>query len=157
MKRRCAGVEITDLSAVAEKHGAVQTITLPGWGGDDAFICKAKRPSLFNMAATGLIPNPLLNTVQQLFTADAKKVNAIELDKQAKALIAMARYALVAPTYDEIIEAGLVLTDEQLLAIYSFALGGVAALEPFRKALRGGPDADGGSVQSQAKRNRKSG
>ena len=64
-------MEITDLSAVAEKHGAVQTITLPGWGGDDAFICKAKRPSLFNMAATGLIPNPLLNTVQQLFTADA--------------------------------------------------------------------------------------
>lgn len=101
---------------------------------------RVRKPTLYNMASTGVIPNPLLETVQQLFMASAKKIEKISLEKQANALIQMARYALVEPTLDDIVAAGLTLTDEQLLALYAFAIGGAAALAPFRQGVRQRPD-----------------
>ena len=100
-----------------------------------------------------MIPNPLLETVQQLFMASAKKIEKISLEKQANALIQMARYALVEPTLDDIVAAGLTLTDEQLLALYAFAIGGAAALAPFRQGVRQRPDGDGQDVQGAAQSN----
>lgn len=45
----------------------------------------------------------------------------------------IAKAALVSPSYSEIEEAGITLTDMQLQEIYSFATGGVKELENFRK------------------------
>lgn len=139
-----------DWQEAAKKYG-IQEIGLPGWGVDDTFLCKVRRPTLYNMAASGLIPNPLLSVVQDMFTVNSKKLDKIPLDKQGQALIQIARYAMVEPTYEEIVEAGLNLTDVQLLVLYTYAMGGVAALEPFRKDVRGTTDEHGGDVSGAAK------
>lgn len=120
---------------LAKRHGAV-CLRLPGWDGED-FCVRARRPSLYNLAASGLVPNPLLGAVQSLFAADDGALEDLPLERQAQALLAIARYALVEPSYEELTAAGLALTDEQLLALYVFAMGGAAALEPFRRYLDG--------------------
>lgn len=140
---------IVDLAALAAKHG-IQEIVLPGWDVSEPFECKAKRPSIFNMASTGHIPNPLMGAVQKMFSNSEKDADSVPLDQQAKVMIQIARYALVEPSYDEIEAAGLTLTDEQLMTIYAYAIGGAAVLEPFRKRLRGGVGEHGDAVQSAA-------
>ena len=139
----------TNLADVAANK-IVQTLELPGWDEDHTFVCKAKRPSLYNMVSMGLIPNPLLSAVQQMFSGNAKVVDAVPLDKQAQTLMTIAKYALVNPTYDQITEAGLELTDNQLLCLYSFALGGAQRLAAFRSAIRPGTGDDGDAVQGEA-------
>lgn len=143
--------KIIDLAAVAAKHG-VQDIILPGWDKGELFECRAKRPTLYNMASLGMIPNPLLKPIQTLFSGVRKDIDEVPVADQAKSLIQMAKYALVEPTYDELTEAGLTLTDEQLLTLYAFAIGGAAALEPFRDRLRGGAGGDGEVVPDEAER-----
>ena len=44
----------------------------------------------------------------------------------------MASETFVEPTYDELKEAGIQLTDEQLMFIFNYAQQGVRALESFR-------------------------
>ena len=73
---------VTDVAEVAKLHG-IQEIVLPGWGPEAPFVCRVRKPTLYNMASTGVIPNPLLETVQQLFMASAKKIEKISLEKQA--------------------------------------------------------------------------
>ena len=141
--------KVIDLAAVAAKHG-VQEIVLPGWDAAEPFVCKARRPSVFNMASTGHIPNPLMGAVQKMFSGAAREVEAVPLDQQAKVMIQLAKYALVEPAYDEIEAAGLTLTDEQLMNIYAFALGGARVLEPFRALLRSGAGEHGADVQGNA-------
>ena len=41
--------------------------------------------------------------------------------------------ALVSPTMEEIKQAGLELSDDQLMAIFSYTQTGISALEPFRQ------------------------
>lgn len=138
--------EKINLAALAAKHG-IQEIVLPGWD-EEPFVCKAKRPSVFNMAAMGLIPNPLMDAVQAMFSGNRERVDAVPLDQQGKVAIQIARYALVEPTYAELEAAGIALTDEQLTNIYVFALGGARVLEPFRALLRGGVSGDGENVSN---------
>lgn len=141
--------EMIDLAALAAKHG-VQEIVLPGWEPGEVFPCKAKRPSIYNMASLGHIPNPLMGAAQKLFSGNAKLADETPLDEQAKVMISMARYALVEPSYADLEAAGIALTDEQLMCIYVYALKGVAVLEPFRALLRGGVSGDGAYVPDAA-------
>jgi hypothetical protein len=90
-----------------------------------------------------------LSAVEELFFPAGKQVK-LPPDQQAKALQAIARYALVSPTLDELNEAGLELTDEQYLAIYAFALKGAEGLARFRSGLRSEPRKDGGGVSCGA-------
>ena len=48
-------------------------------------------------------------------------------------LLEIARAALVKPSFDELEEAGIELTDEQLVAIFQFTQLGVKALDRFRQ------------------------
>ena len=140
---------ITDINAIAQKYGA-QEVTLPGWSAEDEFVCKLKRPSLMDMAASGSIPNPLLGTVRTLFSANRKEIENVPLDKQAEAMMAMARHAMVEPTLEELKQVGVTLTDVQLMMIYAYAIGGAAALEPFRDFMRGRAGEPVGDVPSAA-------
>ena len=45
----------------------------------------------------------------------------------------MGKASLEEPSFDDIKEAGLELTDEQMMAIFSYSQEGVKALESFRK------------------------
>ena len=138
-----------NLTAIAEKHG-IQEIELPGWGEDGPFVCRMRRPALLAMLSMGHVPNPLMKPIQALFSGDGKTIGEVPLDEQARAMTQIARHALVEPTYDEITAAGLQLTDNQLMCIYAFAIGGAKSMEPFRNFMRGLAVGDGAAVPGEA-------
>jgi hypothetical protein len=140
---------MTDIQAAACNHGAVLH-ALPGWGADDQFVCRLRRPGLVNLvSAAGFVPNPLLAAVEEMFFPSEKQPR-LPIDQQARALEAIARYAMVEPTFDELTDAGLELTDEQFLAIYAFALKGADGLARFRDAMRGAPGGHGDDIPHKA-------
>lgn len=140
------GNMIQDIEALRAKYG-VREYPLPGWEPGEDFIAKLRRPSLTDMTAVaGYVPNPLMGVIADMFMPTAKKVSKIPQDQQAKALQAMAKFALVEPTYDQLTEAGISLTDQQYNAIYTFTLGGATALARFRKFNGLKPGGDGADV-----------
>jgi hypothetical protein len=144
-------VAITSIEEIRAANAA-QEIELSGWEPGVPFRCKARRPRLFEMAAAGEIPNPLLPVVEELFMQNSAALGKRSVADQSKALIALADMTLVEPTAAEIHEAGAVLTDDQLLEIYTFVLGGAAALAGFREAARRATSGNAQANERKAKR-----
>ena len=110
-------------------------IELPGFVTGETITVKVKRPSLLDMAKNGRIPNPLLNTAAELFKAGVTKpINDGESFKSMSEVIMIeVKEALVEPTYEELEEAGVTLTDMQMFYIHDFVQSGVNALKVFRE------------------------
>ena len=117
------------------KYGGAQEVELSGWNGDTVTMM-LRRPSLYQMAAAGQIPNPLLSVAESLFMASGSGIMKADFLDTAKMMDTLARAVLVEPTYDELAEAGVALTDMQYNEIYAFVLRGPAGLARFRKAVR---------------------
>lgn len=142
---------ITSLDEIRAANAA-QEVELSGWEPDKPFRCRLRRPRLYEMAAAGEIPNPLLPVVEELFMQNTAALSKRSVDEQSKALLALADMALVEPTAAEIHEAGAVLTDDQLLEIYTFILGGAAILAGFREAARRAAGDHVAAIRGKAKR-----
>ena len=108
-----------------------QEVELPGWD-EEPFICKLKRPSLLGLVEGGQIPNPLLNAAYILFNGAKTQKDVLNLKDQKEILDIVARAARVEPTYQQLKDIGLELTDLQLLDIYNFTQLGVRSLISFR-------------------------
>ena len=121
----------TSLEAIRAANAA-EEIALSGWTPGTEFVCRVRRPRLYELAAAGEIPNPLLPIVEELFMRNTAALQKRDISDQSKALLALAGLALVEPTAAEIHDVGAVLTDDQLLEIYTYVLGGAAALAGFR-------------------------
>ena len=65
-------------------------------------------------------------------------------------LYLVAGEALASPTLAQLEEAGVVLSDQQLTAIYLYAQRGVEALRPFRKKPAVSRDGEDGKAVSAA-------
>ena len=95
------------------------------------------------MVAGGTVPNPLIPTVERLFTATVpKEMTPDEQQRESEALIAIARATLREPSMAQLEEAGIQLTDSQILEIYAFAVTGPKGLGSFRRGARGGTGGD---------------
>lgn len=105
-------------------------VTLPGWCGE-AFICVLRRPSLLALASRGAITNPLMKTARKLFYSGVSAESG-NLEEEGRILLEIASAALVKPTFAELEERGIELTDEQLIAIFQYTQAGAKALERFR-------------------------
>ena len=108
-----------------------QVVTLPGWCGDTVEF-ELKRPSILALAASGAIANPLMKTARRLFYSGVSPDGG-DLAEEGRVLLEIARAALVKPSFDELEEAGIALTDEQLVAIFQFTQLGAKALDRFRQ------------------------
>ena len=108
-----------------------QVVTLPGWCGHTVEF-ELKRPSILALAASGAIANPLMKTARKLFYSGVSPDGG-DLAEEGRVLLEIARAALVKPSFDELEEAGIELTDEQLVAIFQFTQLGVKALDRFRQ------------------------
>lgn len=121
---------IDELKKVA--NGAI--VELPPFAEGTTFCAKLKRPSLLNMVKQGKIPNTLLVRANELFVQtgglDPEEENMME--EMFEVIELIANETFVEPTYKEIKEAEIELTDEQLMFIFSYAQQGVKALESFR-------------------------
>ena len=140
-----------DLEKTAQRYGA-QSIEIHDWDGSGMIEVRARRPGLYNMASMGFIPNPLLGAMQAMFSGNTAQINAVDAKKQGECLTAIARYALVEPTMAQITEAGLELTDQQLLELYQFALAGPVRYAAFRAAADGAAAATGAEVPGAPER-----
>lgn len=143
-----AGRKISDLptSPLLEKYNKVTTIydlqeyskgqivKLPDFAEGQPFVARMRRPSLLVMAKKGKIPNKLLATATDLFNGgDSHNANTDSiLSDTYDVCEAIAEAALVEPTMEEIKNAGLELSDNQLIAIFNYAQRGIEALNNFR-------------------------
>ncbi len=108
-------------------------VELPGFDGVHPFVAKLKRPSLLVMSKTGKIPNSLINQATQLFQQGAGALGKDNtIGDMYDIMEAICEAALVKPSYKELRDAGISLTDEQMMAIFSYTQQGVKALESFR-------------------------
>lgn len=119
-----------------KQYAQGEVIELPPFAPKQPFVAKLKRPSLLAMAKNGKIPNELLVKTNELFMNDGTAVNASD-DNMLKEIFSVidtiAGEVFVQPTYKEIKEAGIELTDEQMLFIFNYTQTGVKNLENFRE------------------------
>jgi len=113
-----------------------EVVELPPFVEGQSFIARVRRPSLLTLVKDGRIPNTLLKAANDLFMRGgipADKLNDESGFKDTCDIFNLiAEASLVEPTYQDITEAGLSLTDQQLVAIFNYSQMGVKALEPFR-------------------------
>lgn len=121
---------VTSLDKLKELANG-QEVKLLGWD-TEPFVCKLKRPSLLNLVANGDIPNPLLNAAYILFNGVKTTKDVVNMKEQKEVFTIMAKAAMVEPSYFELEDIGLELTDAQLMEIWNFAQAGVQALATFR-------------------------
>lgn len=111
-------------------------LELPEFGAGQPFRAYLRRPSILTLASSGCIPNSLMSMAISLFkrggAAAMSDSKPEEVNEATKVFHILAKAALVSPTYDEIKEAGLELTDDQLAFIFSYTQAGTKALEQFR-------------------------
>lgn len=107
-------------------------VELPDFAEGQPFVVRLRRPSMLVLAKSGKIPNELLATADALFNGTKKEKNPNALKEITGILEIMADAALAEPTYAEVKEAGLDLTDEQFMAIFNYTQAGVRALDTFR-------------------------
>ncbi len=123
-------MEVTSLDKLKEVAKG-EVVELVGFT-QEPFIARLKRPSFLNMVSTGMIPNELLNAAYIVFNG-AKSTKDIVSMKEANELYTLvAKGALVEPTYKQLEEIGLELTDQQLIEIFNYTQVGVKALKSFR-------------------------
>ena len=125
-------VSLKELSKMAEGF----EVELSGFDSETVFPVRLSRPSLLRLAADGEIPNTLLAAAGTLFSSNILAANGRDgegMPDTYRVMERIARASLVSPTLEEIESAGLHLTDQQLIEIYSFSQTGVKPLHSFRK------------------------
>lgn len=126
--------EITSLKALQE-YAEGQVVELPPFAEGQPFVARICRPSMLILAKSGKIPNELLDTANNLFVngkPDIKKDLDV-LSTVYDLLEVFCEACFLEPTYQELKDIGLQLTDEQLMFVFNYAQTGVRALEPFRE------------------------
>ena len=131
-------MDVTTLDELREYSGGT-VVELPPFSDDQPFVARLRRPNVSSLLVDGGIPNELMHTAMILFAAEEDKDEKTEEEKledireTQRVLQYAAEQCLVSPTYEEIRNAGLELTDAQLTGIYNFLQTGVRELAFFRK------------------------
>lgn len=126
-----------------------QFVQLPEFAEGQPFFARLKRPSLLALVKSGKIPNQLILTANRLFNGkgmdDTKESSMPEV---LEILDSICEATFVEPSYSEMKDAGIELTDEQFMAVFNYTQQGVKALEPFRtQSTNNGPVKHGPEVQ----------
>jgi hypothetical protein len=122
---------ISDLETYV--HGTV--VQFPSFAEGQPFVARVKRPSMLALVKSGKIPNTLLNEATSLFAKGAGSMvgqNATTIDELFEVIEVIVDAALLEPTLADIKSAGMELSDDQLMAIFTYTQQGVKALEQFR-------------------------
>ena len=128
-------MNITSLADL-QSYAKGTVVRFPDFAEGQPFVARVRRPSMLVLAKQGKIPNSLLAAAGELFSKggegmDSDNENMLSNIYDICKIICSA--SLVEPTMDDIENAGIELSDDQLMAIFNYAQNGVKALEPFRK------------------------
>jgi hypothetical protein len=115
------------------KEGTV--VEFPPFGDGQPFVARITRPSMMSLMKAGKIPNTLLNTANSLFTGSkiADGNDDESLTKVFGVLDVICEACFLEPTYSQLKDNGIELTDDQYMFIFNYTQRGVKALENFRK------------------------
>jgi len=129
--------KIVSIAELKELSGG-EIVELPSYNEGQVIYVKLRRPSLLQMVKAGKIPNELLADANILFANGANGVvnKAIKDEDTLVRLLdvveCICEESFVEPTYKEIKDAGITLTDSQLLAVFAYTQNGVESLKNFR-------------------------
>lgn len=128
-------IKVTSIDQLKLMSGG-EIVKLPPFIQGQDFYAKLRRPSMLKLVQSGQIPNSLLRTANMLFSGGVDK----ELDRDDEFMKDMfdlidvlAGAVFVEPSWTELKNAGIELTDEQYMFIFNYTQEGVKALEPFRE------------------------
>lgn len=130
-------IEDLKITSVSDLHiyGQGRVVRLPDFAEGQPFVVRIRRPSMLVLAKQGKIPNSLLASANSLFSAGGEGMdtdNPKMLADVYDVCEIIAEASLLEPTYKEIKEAGIELSDNQMMAIFSYTQNGIRALESFR-------------------------
>lgn len=144
-------LQVTQISELVQyKAGAV--IAFPPFAEGQPFVARLKRPSMLVLIKSGKIPNSLLGQAQNLFAGNqANPDEENSMNDLFEIMDILAEASFIEPTYKELKDNGIELTDQQLFFLFNYSQQGVKALESFRvDAEDTGNNINGKDVQSQA-------
>lgn len=111
------------------KKMAMPIIEIPDFEGTGTIKVRVQKPRLMAMAAQGKIPNHLLGIVNNMMFPSKKEKKEPNIEEIARIYELYCRACLVEPSYDEVKD---IITDEQMEAIFDWAMGDMKKLETFR-------------------------
>jgi|LSQX01.3.fsa_nt_gb hypothetical protein len=139
--------DIIDIKELRKK--AITTIEIPGFEGIPTIKVKVQKPRIMIMAAQGKIPNPLMGLATKMVQGKISP-NKLSLEEGAKMMELYCRACMVEPTYEQMKD---IITDEQMLVIFNWAVGDTQKMANFRKNQEDGTDnRDGEDVPEKAER-----
>lgn len=126
-------MNITNLHDLSE-YAKGQVVELPPFAENQPFVARICRPSMLSLAKSGKIPNELLSIANNLFVEGKldTKNNPEALKNVFDLFDVICEACFVEPTYKDIQDVGITLTDEQYMFIFEYSQAGVKALKPFR-------------------------
>ena len=128
-----SGLEVTSFEEL-KKYSEGTIVKLPDFGNGQPFVARMRRPSMLALAKAGQIPNSLLVTANEMFNSGKKDTDDEDLmTNMFSVMEVICEAALIEPTYSQVKEAGLELSDDQILAIFNYTQVGVKALDNFRE------------------------
>ena len=111
-------------------------IELPPFIEGQPFVARLKRPSMLALVRAGKIPNALIVTANELFAKGSFDTdNDQSMSNLFDVLDAVCEACFVEPTYAQLKDAGITLTDDQLMFVFNYTQRGVSALGNFRSQL----------------------
>lgn len=126
-------MKVTSLKEL-QSYSKGQLVELPPFGENQPFVARLGRPSILALVKNGAIPNSLLTTANKLFVGDAMNVKQESLLSDVfQVMDALCEATFIEPSYSQIKDAGISLTDEQMMFVFTYTQRGVKALEPFRE------------------------
>ncbi len=134
------------LSIEQLKNMATTIIEIPDFEGTGTIKVRVQKPRLMAMAAQGKIPNHLLGIVNNMMFPSKKEKKEPNIEEIAKIYELYCRACLVEPSYDEIKD---IMTDEQMSAIFDWAMGDMKKIETFRSNEGNGSSNNTGKQVSQ--------
>ena len=125
-------MDITSLESLQE-YGRGAIVQLPPFAEGQPFVARLRRPSMMALAKSGKIPNALLSTANSLFIkGSVDAANESIMQDVLSVVDVLCAAAFVEPTYKQIQDTGVELTDEQYMFIFNYTQQGIKALQPFR-------------------------
>ena len=123
--------EVTSISKLNE-YAKGQLVELPSFGEGQPFFARLRRPSMLALAKSGKIPNSLLATANRMFDSSLDTKNENMLKDFYTVIETILEAAFVEPTYQEIKDAGVQLSDDQMIFVFNYSQQGVRVLDQFR-------------------------
>ena len=117
-----------------QRYARGTIVKLPGFAEGQPFVARMRRPSMMALVKVGKIPNSLLITANEMFNGKSADTDDENIMKDMFDIMEIiCETALIEPTYQQIKDAGLELSDDQIMAIFNYTQVGVQALDNFRQ------------------------